>query len=129
MNESGATRAAAGGRAADLPGQSYLFADMAPAAAAADEMADAVRLLGDGLPDKQTVNMDEAARLMACCRRTVDNWIADGTLIAMYANRADEARRKHARIVVRAARPYDPTRKNYLTLAELRVKRSNVGGN
>lgn len=113
----------------DLPGQGFLFAGMSPAERSEGETADAVRLLEDGLPEKQTVNMDEAARLMACCRRTVENWVADGTLLAVYANRRDEARRKHARIVVRAGRPYDPARRTYLTLAELRVKRSNVGGN
>jgi hypothetical protein len=37
--------------------------------------------------------------------------------------------RQHARIVVRSARPYDPNRTKFLTLAELRVRRSNVGGN
>jgi hypothetical protein len=113
----------------DLPGQLTLFPHLEPRAERPDETADAIRLLEDGLPDKQTVNLDEAAGLMACCRRTVDNWIADGTVLAMYANRADESRRRHARIVVRAARTYDPARKTYLTLAELRVKRSNVGGN
>lgn len=122
--------------AVDLRGQAFLFPGMADAPADPGqwtvpvdaETADAVRVLEDGLPDKQTVNLEEAGRLMSCCRRTVDNWVADGTLLAMYANRRDEARRKHARIVVRAARPYDAARKTYLTLAELRVRRSNVGG-
>jgi hypothetical protein len=50
------------------------------------------------------------------------------TLLATYANRHDEAQRKHARIVVRSTRPYDPARTKFLTLSELRVKRSNVGG-
>ncbi len=113
----------------DLPGQTLLFPDMSPATSASNDTADAVRLLQDGLPDKETATVDEAARLMSCCRRTVENWIADGTLIAVYANRDDEARRRHARVLVRASRPYDPARKNYLALAELRVRRSNVGGN
>lgn len=113
----------------DLPGQTFLFHGMDPVAAAADEMADAVRLLVDGLPDKEKVTIPEARDLMSVSRRTVENWVADGTLIATYANRFDAAQRKHARIVVRSARPYDPNRTKFLTLAELRVKRSNVSGN
>lgn len=115
----------------DLPGQAYLFPSMAPAPAAPgmwDESADAVRLLGDGMPDKESVTIPEARDLMFVSRRTVENWVADGTLLATYANRHDAALRKHARIVVRSARPYDPNRTKFLTLAELRVKRSNVGG-
>lgn len=115
--------------AKDLPGQTFLFHDMAPASVAAGEMADAVRLLGDGLPDKESVTIPEARDLMFVSRRTVENWVADGTLLATYANRHDAALRKHARIVVRSVRPYDPNRTKFLTLAELRVKRSNVGGN
>ena len=112
---------------ADLDGQQYLFAEAAPARR--DDAGEAARVVQDGLPDKPTVTLDEAARLMFCCRRTVENWVADGTVLAVYANREDEARRKHARILVRAARPFDPERSRFLTLAELRVKRSNVGGN
>lgn len=116
--------------ARDLPGQTYLFPGMSPAAVAENETADAVRLLTDGLPDKESVTIPEAMRLMmGVCRRTIENWIKDGTLLAVYANRHDEAMRQHARIVVRSARPYDPNRTKFLTLAELRVKRSNVGGN
>lgn len=107
------------------PVQQFLFAG---GGAAADDADEAARLLTGGLPDKATVTLDEAAALMFCCRRTVENWVADGTLLAVYANREDEALRKHARILVRAARPYDPDRARFLTLAELRVKRSNVGG-
>lgn len=113
----------------DLPGQGFLFPGMSPAAVAETEMADAVRLLGDGLPDKESVTVPEARDLMAVSRRTVENWVADGTLLATYANRHDEAQRKHARIVVRSTRQYDHGRTKFLTLAELRVKRSNVGGN
>lgn len=116
----------------EVPGQTFLFADMRPAPASPgvwDETRDAVRLLGDGLPDKASVTIPEAGELMAVSRRTVENWVADGTLLATYANRHDEAKRKHARIVVRSTRPYDQHRTKFLTLAELRVKRSNVGGN
>lgn len=114
----------------DLPGQTYLFPGMSPAASAAAETEEAMRLLTDGLPDKESVTVPEAQRLMmGVCRRTVDNWVKDGTLLAVYANRHDEALRQHARIVVRSTRPYDPNRTKFLTLAELRVKRSNIGGN
>jgi len=117
----------------DLPGQLTLFPHLerpsAGAAAATAPRADAVRALNEGLPDKSTVSVPEAAKIMHCCRRTVENWIADGTLLATYANRSDEARRKHARIIVRAGREYDPRRTQFLTLAELRIRRSNVGGN
>jgi hypothetical protein len=43
------------------------------------------------------------------------------------AGRRDGQRRSHARIIARADRPFDPERKKFLTLAELRVKSSNVG--
>jgi hypothetical protein len=112
----------------DLPGQQF-FPWAGPGKADAAPEADAARLLTEGLPDKATVTTSEAAKLMHCCRRTVENWVADGTLLAVYANRDDEAKRKHARILVRAARPYDSERSKFLTLAELRIRRSNVGGN
>jgi hypothetical protein len=111
--------------AKDLPGQAYLFPGMEPES----EVAAAERLLGEVLPDKESVAIPEACALMSVSRRTVEHWIADGTLLATYANRHDESQRKHARIVVRTRRPYDPNRNKFLTLAELRVKRSNVGGN
>lgn len=115
----------------DLPGQLMLFPHLERPipAVATDAKADAYRLLADGLPDKDTVSVPEAAALMYCCRRTVENWISDGTLLVAYANRNDEAQRKHARIIVRAGREYDARRTQFLTLAELRIKRSNVGGN
>lgn len=115
----------------DLPGQLMLFPHLeaAPAVVPTDAKADAYRLLADGLPNKDTVSVPEAAALMYCCRRTVENWISDGTLLVAYANRNDEAQRKHARIIVRAGRDYDARRTQFLTLAELRIKRSNVGGN
>ncbi len=115
----------------DLHGQLTLFPHLERQTVAApeDAKAEACRLLVDGLPDKDTVSVPEAARLMHCCRRTVENWIADGTLFVQYANRREKAKRKHARIIVRSDREYDARRTQFLTLAELRIKRSNVGGN
>lgn len=113
----------------DLSVQSYLFPGMATSEIAASETADAVQLLSDGLPGKDSVTIPEARDLMCVSRRTVENWVLDGTLLATYANRYDAAQRKHARIVVRSNRAYNPNRTKFLTLAELRVKRSNVSGN
>mgnify|MGYP003585916027 CR=1 FL=1 len=114
----------------DLPGQAFLFDDMAPQHSCETETAEALQVLSDGLPNKETVTVPEARRyLFGVCRRTVENWVKDGTLLTGYANRRDEQQRSHARIIVRANRPFDPNRKKFLTLAELRLKRSNVGGN
>jgi hypothetical protein len=115
----------------DLPGQGLLFdeRELGDGGRAEGPKGDALRVLADGLPDKATVSVPEAAAIMHCCRRTVEYWIADGTLLATYANRSNDPGRKHARIIVRSGREYDPGRKELLTLAELRVKRSNVGGN
>lgn len=91
--------------------------------------ADALEVLRDGLPNKETVTIPEACKyLYGVCRRTVENWVADGTLLTGYANRHSEQQRNHARIIVRADRPYDPRRTKFLTLAELRLQRSNAGG-
>ena len=110
----------------DLPGQMTLFPE--PVSGGAADAADAVRALRGGLPAKDTVTVVEAASQMGCSRRTVERWIDDGTLLVCYANRDDETARRHARIIVRDARPYNPARKKFLTLEELRVRRSNVGG-
>ena len=45
----------------------------------------------------------------------------------LYASREDAAAKQHARPIVRSARPYDGSRTKFLTLEELRLKRSNVG--
>lgn len=93
------------------------------------DATDALALLADGLPAKATVTVPEARRyLYGVSRRTIENWIDDGTLLVGYADRHHEQERSHPRIIVRAERPYDPTREKFLTLAELRIKRSNVGG-
>ena len=103
--------------------QMTLFPDVPDA-----DTADAVAALTAALPGKQSMTVQEAAAYMSCSRRTVENWITDGTLLATYANREGDAERKHARAVVRADRAYDPDRKKFLTLEELRVRRSNVSG-
>ena len=59
--------------------------------------------------------------------RQVEYLISDGTLLASYASREDAAAKQHARPIVRSARPYDGSRTQFLTLEELRLKRSNVG--
>jgi len=106
----------------DLPGQMTLFPDHEP------DVADAVAALAGGVPSKATVTVPEAARVMGCSERTVELWIADGTLLVTYANRSEDAARRHPRIVTRAERPYGADRKKFLTLEELRVRRSNVSG-
>jgi len=110
----------------DLPGQGFLFEMDGETAVLDAEQADAVAVLADGLPRKPTVNRQEAARILGVCASTVENLISDGTLLCQYANRSGDPQRRHARVVVRAGRPYDPQRKKWLTLAELVVGRSNV---
>jgi len=107
----------------DLHGQLTLFPEPADT-----ETADAVAALVEGLPAKEWMNVPEAAAYMACSRRTVERWIEDGTLLIMNVGRNSDADRLHARIMIRANRPYDADRKNFLTLEELRVRRSNVSG-
>lgn len=89
--------------------------------------ADAVAALHEGLPKKTTCTVPEAAAFLGVSVRQVNYLIDDGTLLAAYASREDGAAKRHARPIVRCARPFDPARKNFLTLEELRVKRSNVG--
>ena len=107
----------------DMPGQMRLFPDPPDADTAA-----AVRVLAEGVPGKASVTVPEAARVMGCSVRMVELWIEDGTLLVTYVNRNEDAARKHPRIVSRAERAYNPQRKKFLTLEELRVRRSNVGG-
>jgi hypothetical protein len=52
--------------------------------------------------------------------------VADGTLMALYAGRDPNPERRHARPVVRLPRPYDPARRKFLTVEELRARNSNV---
>lgn len=114
-------------RTADLPGQMTLFPEPASGGAGA-ECREAAGVLLAALPNKATATVPEAAAAMGVSDRTVAHWIEDGTLLAAYADRRDGMKRRNARVVVRAGRPYDPARRNFLTLEELRVRRSNVMG-
>ena len=93
---------------------------------AESEIAAARAALLDGIPCKETVTVPEAARIMGASVRTVNYWIADGTLLVTYPTREDVSRRRNARVIVRADRPDDPNRNHFLTLEELRLRRSNV---
>lgn len=104
--------------------QPELFPEIAKCADKAAKEA-AAALIANA-PQKATVTVPEAAAFLACSVRQVEYMIADGTLLATYANRFEQAAKRHARPVVRAARAYDPARSKYLTLEELRIRRSNV---
>ena len=113
--------------------QIEMFPDIAAKAAASErEMAakaaeDAVSVLLERLPEKATCTVPEAAAFLGVSVRSVELLIADGTMLAAYANRSDAAVKQHARPIVRSVREYDRTRTKFLTLEELRKKRSNVG--
>lgn len=104
--------------------QTELFPEIA--AQAGRQAAEAAAALVADAPNKASVTVPEAAAFLGCSERLVEYMVADGTLLAAYANRSDKAAKLHARPVVRAARAYDPARTKYLTLEELRIKRSNV---
>ena len=99
---------------------------LAPGAVAAPQHEAAAVLL-EGLPDKATCTVPEAAAFLHVSERQVEYMVSDGTLLAAYASRSDAAARLHARPIVRSARPYDAARSKFLTLEELRLRRSNVG--
>ena len=103
------------------------IADSMPTAQTGDPCADAAAVLLEGLPDKATCTVPEAATFLNVSVRQVEYLVSDGTLLAAYASRADAAAKLHARPIVRSARPYDASRTKFLTLEELRLKRSNVG--
>lgn len=113
--------------------QIEMFPDIAASAIEAEranaekEASDAVSVLLERLPEKATCTVPEAAAFLGVSVRSVELLIADGTLLAAYANRSDAAIKQHARPIVRSARPFDRTRSKFLTLEELRMKRSNVG--
>lgn len=91
------------------------------------DAAAAVAVLSESLPEKPTCTVPEAAAALGVSVRQVEYMVADGTLLATYASRQDAQAKQHARPVVRSARPYDAARTKFLTLEELRLKRSNVG--
>ena len=69
-----------------------------------------------------------AAEALGCTPMTIRNMVESGTLLAHNVNASTEARREHLRIIVRLDRPFDPTRKKFLTLEEAVRRRSNVDG-
>lgn len=85
-------------------------------------------VLKETLPPKATVTVPEAAAALGISVRQVEYLISDGTLLAVYANRQDEAAKQHARPIVRSNRAFDPNRKKFLTLDEFRQLRSNING-
>ena len=107
--------------------QGELFPELLPAGTVAAPQHEAASVLLEGLPDKATCTVPEAAAFLAVSERQVEYLVSDGTLLAAYASRSDAAARLHARPIVRSARPYDAARTKFLTLEELRLKRSNVG--
>ena len=112
--------------------QGELFPELlAPGAVAAPQHEaaahEAASVLLEGLPDKATTTVPEAAAFLGVSKRQVEYLVSDGTLLAAYASRSDAAARLHARPIVRSARPYDAARTKFLTLEELRLRRSNVG--
>ena len=107
--------------------QGELFPELLPAGAVAAPQHEAASVLLEGLPDKATCTVPEAAAFLAVSERQVEYLVSDGTLLAAYANRSDAVARLNARPIVRSARPYDAARTKFLTLEELRLKRSNVG--
>ena len=112
----------------DLPGQTYMpFAAPAPKANGQDEES-AAKALCKALPDKHTCNLREAAIYLSVCMRTVERWVLDGTLLCQYANAAFEAQRKHARPVMRLPRPFEASREKFLSVEELRLRKSNLQG-
>ena len=102
-------------------------ADAPASPPAVGPQADAVGVLLEGAPNKASCTVPEAATFLGVSVRQVEYLISDGTLLASYASREDAAAKQHARPIVRSARPYDGLRTKFLTLEELRLKRSNVG--
>lgn len=92
------------------------------------EIQAAREVLKETLPPKATVTVPEAAAALGISVRQVEYLISDGTLLAVYANRQDEAAKQHARPIVRSNRAFDPNRKKFLTLDEFRQLRSNING-
>lgn len=114
--------------------QSEMFPEIASEAAKAAkakaerDVQDAREVLKETLPQKATVTVPEAAEALGVSVRQVEYLISDGTLLAVYANRQDEAAKQHARPIVRSNRAFDPNRKKFLTLDEFRQLRSNING-
>ena len=81
--------------------QGELFPELLPAGAVAAPQHEAASVLLEGLPDKATCTVPEAAAFLAVSERQVEYLVSDGTLLAAYASRSDAAARLHARPIVR----------------------------
>ena len=112
----------------DLPEQllmPFAAADVKPEA---DDQVAAEKALCKALPEKNTCNLREAAILLGCCTRTVMRMIEEGALLCQYANARFEAECKHARPVMRLPRPFDAGRTKFLSVEEMRLRKSNLQG-
>jgi len=90
---------------------------------------DAVDAVTVGVPEHvETVTPERAAQIMKCSARTVRNRIEEGVLLVRYVGVSPDSERRHARIVVRLDRPFDPDRKSLMTLQEAAMIFSNIGG-
>jgi len=90
---------------------------------------DAVDAVTVGVPEHaETVTPERAAQIMKCSARTVRNRIEEGVLLVRYVGASPDSERRHARIVVRLDRPFDPNRKSLMTLEEATIIFSNIGG-
>jgi len=90
---------------------------------------DAVDAVTAGVPERaESVTPERAAEIMGCSVRTIRNRIEMGILLAKYVGASPDAERRHARIVVRVDRPFDPGRKSLMTLEEAAKVFSNIGG-
>ena len=102
---------------------------MMPWGAEASVPADAVAAVTAGVPERASVVTPErAAEVLGCSERTVRNRIEEGVLLARYVGALPDPERRHARVVVRLDRPFDPGRRELMTLEEAAKIFSNVGG-
>lgn len=89
----------------------------------------AVDAASEGVPSHaRQVTPARAAQTLGCCERTVRNMIEEGTLLARRVGADADSRRHHWRVIVRAERPFDPRRRQMLTLDEAAKIFTNIGG-
>lgn len=109
---------------ADLPGQLLM-----PWGAHAQADAAAVQAVAADIPETaERCSTARAAAALHVSERTVRNMIEEGTLLASFANCRADPLRRHWRVVVRTARPFDPQRRTMLTLEEAVKVFTNIGG-
>jgi plasmid maintenance system antidote protein VapI len=91
--------------------------------------ASAVAAVSAGVPaNAERCSTTRAAQALHVSERTVRNMIEAGTLLATRANRRVDSQRNDWRVVVRAAREFDPARKTLMTLDEAVKMLTNIGG-